>query len=66
MPYPAAHTGHVIAMDKLILIGGGETARQVKTGSSPLSLNVVQVFDFGTQTWATKSFNPFDTRADKK
>ena len=57
MPFPACHTGHVIAMEKLILIGGGLTTRQVKSGSSPRSLNVVQVFDLQTRTWASKSFH---------
>jgi len=57
MPFAAAHTGHVLGMNKLILIGGGLTTHQTKTGSAPTSLNMVQMFNFDTLSWAIKSFD---------
>ena len=63
MPFAAAHTGHVLGMNKLILISGGLTTYQTKIGSAPTSLNMVQMFNFNTLSWAIKSFDtPKDTK----
>jgi FAD/FMN-containing dehydrogenase len=56
MPYPACHTASAVGMDRFVLFGGGMVAKQTRIGSTPKPLNMIQMFNFVTQSWETTAF----------
>ena len=53
IPFPSCHMGMTLTNNAAVFVGGGITTSQVETGSPPVSLPMVQVFDMDRLYWRT-------------
>ncbi|KAG7373431.1 FAD binding protein [Nitzschia inconspicua] len=59
MPFPTCHGGSWFdnAVDTLYYVGGGLTNTQIKKGSAPKSLSLIQIYNANSMTWKVIPFD---------